>query len=780
VLLVALAWAGSVDAARAQEGGPPAAAADEMPRPAESDAPVANVAPPDVTVTPVVESVEFQNRTYFKDETLRSFLTHPVPGELDEVLLKGDAERIAARFRDRGFLAARVDLKLVPTATPRGVKAIFIIDAGERAELKRVKVVGNVEVDEAALKEGFFSRPPEFLGAVTRAGFFHKPYLDQDAQRLVANYYRRGYLEARVLDTRVEADPSLDGLSVTLRVVEGPQYELGALVFTGEMPEGVSVEEMRSRITVKDGDVCDLVTIQQQADVLLEPLRAAGHPFARIEQSVQVVPPPSKNPEHRAVALTLRFIRGPRPTVRSVRISGNTGTQERVIRRDVEVKEGQPYDHAAMKATERALMGTGFFSAVQARAVPTEDANVVDVEVAVTEQQTWLASIAPAVDGTRGGEGLIGVGVLADRNFLGTGLFISTFARISAVRQNFDFSLTEPRLLDTRTSLTGELHRREITYRGFKTRSDLGGGVRTSVPVGAGFFVGGGIGVEYGGVVLLDENRDADVIAEEGRNGPPLALDDAGNGLLPSKVFRNPVSLSVAFDKRDSVLLPRNGVYVNLSSSYAGAFTLSGLGFLDTGAQLKLFWTPLWGITLKSNTDVGFVFNPHGGEVPVTDRYFLGGLGSVRGYPVLSLSPKRTLPLTENLPKDLFLACGFDEPSGDIPPVRGCSLDVGGTVRAVQNLEVEFPIWPDTPFRGFLFLDAGNAFDGEELGTLLNGGSIDDERGATLPFGLFFSTGFGILIETPVLPFRLEWSVPLTRREFDQPINFFLGIGSAF
>ncbi|HEY4224097.1 MAG TPA: POTRA domain-containing protein, partial [Myxococcota bacterium] len=425
--------------------GPPSApAAPNAPSAAAPDMP-ADVAPaeapPAVATYPLLEAVDFENKSYFRDETLRSFMLHPVPGDLDRAMLEADANRIADRYRDRGFLKASVKLRIVPGQPPRGVRAVFTINAGERAELKRVKVVGNVDVPEAQLKEGFFSRPPEMLGLLTRAGFFHRPYVDQDGQRLVANYYKRGYLEARVLDTIVEADPALDGLSITMRVIEGPVYELGSVRFDGDVPKDANLDDMRKRITIKDGDVCDLVSIQQQADALLDPLREAGHPFARFEQAVQVVPPPSGNPKHRAVALTLRFVAGPAPLVRKVIIAGTKGTADRVIRRDVEVKEGASYDHKAVKQTERNLMATGFFSAAQAHAVPIQDQpNVVDVEVDVTEQQTWLASIAPAFDTNAGGEGLIGVGILADRNFLGSGIFVSAFARVSSLKQTFDLS----------------------------------------------------------------------------------------------------------------------------------------------------------------------------------------------------------------------------------------------------------------------------------------------------------------------------------------------------
>ena len=97
-------------------------------------------------------------------------------------------------------------------------------------------------------------------------------------------------------------------------------------------------------------------------------------------------------------------------------------------------------------------------------------------------------------------------------------------------------------------------------------------------------------------------------------------------------------------------------------------------------------------------------------------------------------------------------------------------------MRLVQNTEVEFPLWPDTPFRGFLFLDAGNVFGEGEfpfVGAIAN-------RGTRLVGNLFMSVGFGVLLQTPVFPLRFEWSVPVTKREFDRPLDFFFGLGSSF
>lgn len=702
-------------------------------------------------VGPRLEALQFLGREYFREETLQGFLRHPVPGPLDEETLERDRAEIEARYHDRGFLRATVDVRLVPGQAPRSFVAVFDIAAGARAELREVHVIGNREVSDEALMEGFFSRPPEFLGALTRAGFFHRPYLDQDAQRLVANYYQRGYLEARVLRTEVAAAEDLEGLVVTLYVFEGRVYELGGIEFHGDLPEGSTSESLRALVPTADGAVADLVTIQQEVDALLDPLREQGFAFAGVEQSVEVVPPPSGDPERRGIKLVYRVAKGEPSRVRRVRIVGDPGTMDHVILRDVLVEEGERYQHSDLVRSQRRLMATGFFQQVVLRPVPVAgEPELVDVEVQLTEQPTWLASLAPSWGGQA--EGLVGIGILADRNLLGTGVYGSVQGVFSGIRQLFDVQLMEPRLLGTDIRAFLEVHRRELYYESFRTRSEAGGGFTLQVPVGFGFLISGGALVEYGGVVPLE--------------GLPVAETE----LLPRGRFRNVISGGVVLDRRDNILTPRNGVYGQLNASHASALTLSGVSFVGLSANLRLFYTPFLDITLKTNTDVGWVVDPFGGRVPVTDRFFPGGFGSIRGYRPRSIGPLENVPL---------------EGGG------AARASVGGVFELVQNVELEFPLWPGTPFRGFVFFDAGNSFGEQEpwFSSAVQRGPHRLPFGlgsSSLPLGLYTSVGFGIVLETPVLPFRFEWGIPLARRPSsarhlgDNEIDFFLGVGSAF
>ncbi len=692
--------------------------------------------------------IDVVDRVYFREDTFLGFLRSKAGEPLDATALEADAVEVTNQYLARGYLKAKVTVAVVKTT--QGPRARFVVVAGERAELKEVHIVGNDLVAEADLKEGFFSRPPEPLGLLTRAGLYHKPYLDQDQQRLVFNYYKRGFLEARVSETRVTSSSDLSGLQVTLQVIEGAAYELAALTIEGELPPDTTAADLRKRVALNDGDVADLVLLQQQADPLLDAWRELGYPFARFEQQLAVLPPPSGDLDKKGIGITLKMVKGPLAVVRAVRIVGNKGTMEHVFRRELEVELDVPYDHKALKHSERNLMQTGLLQAATGRAVPVTEkpradgTALVDVEFNVTETTTWMLS--PAFFGDAN-EGLILIGIAGDRNLLGTGLQAFTSVQWSQLRFLFDASLTEPRLFGTRSSATIEAHRRELRYRDFIIGSVFGGSVRANYAYELGWrlggparwFVGGGLGVEYGGVVSFDDKQLR------------------SSSLLPQATFRNTVEARGGFDSREGGLSPRNGLLVSLEASTAGPWTGSGLSFVDGHANVRGFWSPLWDITFKSNTQIGGIINPLGGQAPVTDRYFLGGLGSVRGFFPRSIGPLQQAPLVDG----------------------GTALvEVGGVVKFVQNLEVEVPIFPGLPVRGFVFADFGNTFGDDEIGDIFTG-TIERDTDF-LVANLMMSTGLGVLLVTPVLPFRFEWSIPVTKRDFDQPVNFFLGVGSAF
>ena len=619
--------------ARAQSAGPPQDA------PAVVDPMPAETLPESVDATQILEleSVAFENRDYFKEETIKSFVNHPVPAPLDVATLEEDAQRIQAKYKIRGYLQAVVQLRLEAGSNPFSRVAVFEIAAGDRATLRAVHVVGNRHVKEKDLVEGFFSRKPEPLGLLTRAGTYHKPFVDRDQQVLLTNYYKRGYLSARVVQTRLVAGRDEETDELIFDVDEGPLYEISEIRIQGDVPEGTTADELRAELSIKDNDDADLITLDQEMDGLLNRLRDEGYAFAQFQRAAQVLAPRPQTPTRQRVGFVYTIQKGPVATVGEVKLVGNENTFDHVLLRDIELAPGDKYSRTLMEKSQRNLKGLGYFAQVQVRPVPTTTPGVVDLEVTVQEQPTILPSFLPALTAN---EGLVLIGLLAERNLLGTGLVASATGQFSfnftdganggclfvdalqCQRQLFDVGLTDPRFLNTRIQLSGEVHRRELFYYDYSIRSEIGGGVRLNAPIAPrdwGLYLAAGLQSEFGGVVF----------------GREIFAD---RSLFPVNVMRNEVSATLSWDKRDSILTPRNGVFLSAGASYLGPLTLSGVSALKGEATAKFFWTPAFGITLKSQTLGAYVANPHGGSVAVTDRFFLGGFGTLRGYAPRSIS----------------------------------------------------------------------------------------------------------------------------------------------
>lgn len=729
-------------------------------------------------IKPMIDKIDVEGRVYFKEETLRSFLSSTEGQVFQEKLVKEDMVRLESEYKSRGYLRAQVTYRLenleqnpASVANPentsteqnvrnmRNMRLVFVVVAGERASLHAVHIRGNRLVSDVDLRKNLFSRPPEFLGALTRAGFFHKPFVDDDAKRILATYYTFGFLESQVENTRIQASHDLDGMDIYFDVKEGPRYRVGGITFLGDVPPDLSNDELRQYMSIPDGGTADAVKLQQDADQMASYWRDLGYPFAHAEPAFgPAVDVPSDNPfgpltpDEKAIQIFVKIVKGSPAEVRNVYARGQQNTQERVILRDLAIHTGDRYNASLLRKSEDRLRGLGYFAQVQARPIEVlGHPELVDIEVLVQEQQTWAFNIAPAV---LANEGLLVVGLLSERNLFGAGLIGSASVQFSGLRQLFDVSLTEPRLFDRYMPLSVELHRRQLSYRSFQVSQHIGGSLRTSMPVVDSFpflRVGAGVSIDVSGIVPY-EGFPVDTF-----------VDDAGeslSGILPKDILRNTVDASLILDQRDSILFPRNGFYLEGRAAYTGPLTVSSVAFAEESINGRFFWTPFFGITLKTNTSIGFLQQLSDAPIPSSERFYLGGPGSLRGYFPRTISPTLTATATE----------------GDTAG-KTFDLDIGGTARFLQNVELEFTLIPNSPIRGFVFADAGNAYAN------ISDAFVESAVGAenvALPLGLYWSTGFGIVFETPVLPMRLEWSVPLTKRSFDRDVDFFLGIGSAF
>jgi len=193
---------------------------------------------------------------------------------------------------------------------------------------------------------------------------------------------------------------------------------------------------------------------------------------------------------------------------------------------------------------------------------------------------------------------------------------------------------------------------------------------------------------------------------------------------------------------------------------HASKYTFSQNEFTRLSWVTRYYWPVIWGIVLKSNITLGYI-TP---GAPIFEKYFVGGIFTVRGYEPRSIGPKQDMGKDSTDPETYLT------PSG-----------VGGNKQVIGNIELEFPIFPQVNIRGVLFLDAGNSYgEGEYLFSERYSEDADKNRLKETWLGMYWSTGFGFRWFSPIGPLRFEWGIPLTRRPGDKDILFEFTIGNFF
>lgn len=684
-------------------------------------------------VPPIVSAIQFDGAEYFREETLLKLIGTRVGAALDSDQLVRDERSIALAFRERGFVRAAIRSEVVAAAGQAVV--LFHIKAGSRAPVRRVLVEGNRNLTDAEATVGLFTKPEELLGALKQAGVFHARRLDADLQQVARNYYKRGYLEAQAVRWRAMATADGEAIDIAIDVVEGPLYRIGELHVVGDLP--ASEAAMVRDLKLQPGDVADIVTLGDNLDRMLDRWRDIGHPFPSASQAARL------DPLRHQLLITFDVQRGPAARVGEIRVLGEPWTSRRVIDRELTFAAGDSYSLAALRRSRDRLLASGLLMDAKLTPVRGQQIDLVDVEIELTERpgmiKDCVVSIAPAYFQS---EGLIGIGLLMCPNLLGQSQQLSAIVQLSALRQLFDVAFVEPRLFDSHLSLNLGVHRRQLVFPLFNSNSS-GAGAGLVAPLGAG--LRGSLEYRFDLV---------DVVPGDSLAG----FEDSTR--FPQGALRSAVELRLSHDTRKGGTATALGAYHSLSVATGGWWTLGEISFVELRGNARYYLPLVYGALLKINLSAANVADPTGKPVVVSERYFAGGFGSVRGYWPRSLGPRQTL----------------GDPTDPAAPSKAFAL--GGVREVYGNAEVEIPVVKEWDLKGFVFLDAGNTYGENENWFLI--GRWQDGREVPLPLGLYSSLGVGALIPTGTLPIRLEWSVPLTRRPGDRDVDFFFGVGGFF
>ncbi len=667
---------------------------------------------------PLVAAIAIEGNKKVRSEDLETALKIRPRTILDAEKLRRGLADGKKLYEEKGYLDVAIDPRLEPVGTANEVTITYVVTEGKIVRIQKIMIEGNKAFSDRKLKRIMTTKQEWILSRFTGAGVLNADALKTDTERLTAFYYDNGYITVRIDEPKVERRK--DGLYVTISIDEGDQYKVGAIEYAGDVRTDI---DLRKDLDLVSGDTFRSSKLRQDILKITDRYGDVGYAFVNVEPETEV------DQASKTVDITYRIDQGPQVAIDKILITGNTKTRDKVIRRELKIEEQQRFSGTKLKKSRDALNRLGFFQEVNLTTQRGRSEEKLNLQVDVKEGQTGAIT---AGAGFSSADNLLFNARISENNLFGRGQRLVLNADFGSIRQNFIASFTEPWLFDIPLSATVDAFRWRLDFDDF-TRSGTGAGVRVLYPLPA-------LGYERLGPFSLEEVRvgaayrleDAE-ISDISRRSPPSVVAEEGRSLTSSirPIFsRN--TLNSLFD-------PTRGSSQEISIEYAG---LGGESeFYKIDARTRHYW-PIY----KSSQLGTFVFSlagaigygygdrgDSGHELPLFERYFPGGINSVRGFKTRTLGPREPIMNAQGEETD--------------------TAPIGGSNQLILNSEIIFPIVEQLGLKGVVFVDAGNAWlesDAYNLGDLR------------------YSVGGGLRWLSPLGPIRIELGFPLNRQRHDK------------
>lgn len=670
---------------------------------------------------PVVREIKYEGNKELTVDKLKETLEFRQHAVLSTKDLNKSVAKMKKLYGDEGYYLAEVEA-VVERTTATDLAVTFKIKEGDRILIRSIRFDGAKAFTESKLRGLMETKEKWFLSWLTGAGTYKEEVLKNDAQLLTEHYLNNGYINVRVGEPAVRLTDKRDALEVSIGITEGDQYRVGEIGFKGELLEPAA--DLRSKLKTMPGEVFSRALLRADIGTLTDVYGDKGYAFANVN------PVSKADQEKKLVSLTFDMEKGELVYIERISISGNPKTRDKVVRREMRILEGELFNGTGMRRSKQNLMNLGYFEEVNIATAKGSAGNKLNVSVDVKEKPTGTFSVGGGYSSL---DGFIGQGSVQQANFLGLGLKANASASIGGKSQTYSLGLTDPHFLDSKWSLGGDIYRTERDYSDYSRRL-LGGDIKSSYPIN-----------DFVGVFLMYKYEIKDIY----KVNEVLRLADPQN-YTPGTTTTSSIYSSITRNTTDYRLDPSSGMVNMFSLEFAG---LGGdnrfARYITEHTYFQTLYKKLVGSTKLT---LGYV-QEVGSKVPIDEKFYLGGISSLRGYKARSVSPMVTS-------KDL------------VPPsvlYENNIYHIGGNSEVYGNTELTFPVIPEVGVKMVVFFDYGNSFD----------------NGKVRPSGydlLQTSYGAGIRWASPIGPLRLEYGIPLNPRQGidDKSGRFEFSIGSLF
>lgn len=655
-----------------------------------------------VVEQPLVRDIVYAGNDELSEETLRKLVKIRIPEIYNYSKVMASIQEMEKAYTEDGYHAAVIKPEVDIDKKNEAI-ITFRVDEGDKVLIDEIRFVGNQAIEADDLLDAMQTQERWWLSWITGRGAYQTEVMELDVERIKAAYKDRGYMDIKVqppVVTLIKADKYLD---VLIEVDEGVQYQVGTIGIKGDLLQ--PAEELLTLVSLKQGEIFNRSELHKSIELLTDLYANQGYANANI------APLTTKNQKDWTIDLMLDVEQGIKIFVERIKVRGNTKTRDKVVRRQVPIVEGEQFSADKIKEANRNIRNLGFFEEVNVTTSPGSDESKKVLNIDVTERPTGTFSVGVGYSSV---DQFISQGSVTQDNFLGYGIKLKLNGSLSSNNVTYSLGVTDPYFLDTEWSLGFEVYNTEREYDDYDEYR-TGGAISAGHPI-----------TKYAKGFLTYRYEQKEILNIQPGVTSTLILDQVGESTLSS------LTGQLVRNSTDYHLDPSTGGISKLTLEYAG---LGGTeNFAKANIEHRQFFALFWGTVFSVHGEVGHVIATGDDEIPLGERFYLGGIRNIRGFKSREVGPK------EN---DDF---------------------IGGEKMAYFNLEYVFPVVKSLGLKGVLFYDTGNAW-------------LDDEQYFS---DMRHSVGAGIRWQSPLGPLRFEWGYNLAPRNDEKQSVFEFTIGTAY
>lgn len=777
----------------------------------------------EIRENPVINRIVLEGNKRLKDDKIRPEIKLSPRQIYTRSKVRADVARIIELYRRQGRFAATVEPKMVQLDQNR-VDIVFEISEGPKSKVRQINIIGNDKFDDGELRSQMVTKQSRWFRIFSSGTSYDPDRLAYDQQKLRQYYLTQGYADFRVISAVAELTPDKQDFIITYVVEEGQRYKFGDVKVESDIRD-LSGATLTKTLPMKKGDWYNAKQVEDTVDTLSETAGLFGYAFAEVQ------PDFNRDKDSLTMGIDFRIGNAPRVYVERVDVNGNTLTQDKVVRREFRLAEGDAFNSFLVKRSRDRINSLGFFQEkLEIEQKPGSAPDRIVLETNVQEKSTGELSLSAGFSSL---ERFIVAASITQRNFRGKGQELRTSVNYSSYSKSIELGFTEPYFMDKNIALGGDIYRRDLNsfrYLGNSNDRDTtykqtttGFQVRAGVPITEFMSLALRYSLNLDDVSLDEDTYYSDVDGDGDTECDPIR---AGRYLCDAIGKRTTSSLgySLIYDNRDNRIRATRGHNVVLSQDFAG---LGGsVKYIRTRLNGSKYWALGGGFIFSLSGEGGYIHSLEGERrdatgalvdpIRLTDRFFLGN-PQMRGFDIRGVGPRvlrrsystttTTGGVITGVPNDsndnnrtndalggrvYYLVRGEVEiPLGSGAREMGLRPSIFVDAGAVGGLRDPVPVGGAGGFPGYCSVTRGTSTTTTEAGgnaanptcptggTHLSGtGFVENYVGDTLKPRV--SVGFGVNWNSPFGPFRIDIAKALLKEPGDDTQLISFNVGTQF